>query len=61
MDCLVLAAGVSAVQGAHGISHVCQFNHGVASQASVDSLPLKLLLASVVSSKNALEGGCNVG
>ena len=44
VDCLVSAAEASATQGACEVSHIHQFNHGVASQVSVDSLPFKLLL-----------------
>ena len=43
VDCLVSAAEASAAQGAHEVSHIHQFNSGVASQASVDSPPFKLL------------------
>lgn len=45
VDCLVSAAEASAARGAHEVSHSHQFNRGVTSQASVDSLPFKLSLA----------------
>ena len=44
VDCLVSAAEAPAARGAHKVSYIHQFNRGVASQASVDSPPFKLLL-----------------